>query len=262
MGTPFNKYDVGAIKSKILNPALTSHFYVQIGFPQSARGFLNDNIVGGVNPEQLNLLCSEANLPGSSFNTHENNNDYVGVTERFAYRRVYDDRIELTFYVDADKYTPIRFFESWMKYISGETVRDSSSPYSSYKFKYPDDPEKGYRGDFLSIYKFERSYTNWISYKFVGVYPISIVSMPISYDASSLLKCTVHMTYLRYIISPNINQKAPTTSFPPSLSQELPKFDSGLNLVDLANFNSNFTSVTDHQSPNNPIPFITNQQLF
>jgi hypothetical protein len=29
--------------------------------------------------------------------THESNNDFHGATERFAYRRLYDDRIDLTF---------------------------------------------------------------------------------------------------------------------------------------------------------------------
>jgi hypothetical protein len=60
-------------------------------------------------------------LPGSSLATHENNSDFTGVTEKFAYRRLYDDRIDFTFYVDAENYLPIRFFESWIKFIVGES---------------------------------------------------------------------------------------------------------------------------------------------
>jgi hypothetical protein len=62
-------------------------------------------------------MCSEATLPGSNLATFEINDNFHGVTERHAYRRVYDDRIDLTFYVDADNYIPIRYFETWMKWI-------------------------------------------------------------------------------------------------------------------------------------------------
>jgi hypothetical protein len=34
----------------------------------------------------------------------------------------------------------------------------------------------------------------------VSAYPIAITSMPVSYDASSLLKCTVSFSYIRYYI--------------------------------------------------------------
>ena len=71
--------------------------------------------------EDLNINCSEASLPGSSIATFELQNDYTGVTERLAHRRMYDDRIDFTFYVDADKYTPIRFFERWMRFVTGES---------------------------------------------------------------------------------------------------------------------------------------------
>ena len=42
-----------------------------------------------------------------------------------------------------------------------------------------------------------------LTYKFIGAYPISIVSMPISYEQSQLLKCTVSFTYLRYVMNPS-----------------------------------------------------------
>ena len=54
--------------------------------------------------DQLNLLCAEASLPGSQLATTELTGDFTGVTERHAYRRMYDDRIDLTFYCDADQY--------------------------------------------------------------------------------------------------------------------------------------------------------------
>ena len=63
-------------------------------------------------------MCCEATLPGSSLTTHEVNNDYHGVTEKMAYRRMYDETLGLTFYVDRD-YKVIELIEGWMDYITG-----------------------------------------------------------------------------------------------------------------------------------------------
>jgi len=211
------KVSVDQIKANLLQPALTSHFIVDIPKPKygtSEGGFaryLSDNGVK-YNEEKLRLLCSEATLPGSSIATHENNSDFTGVTEKFAYRRLYDDRIDFTFYVDAENYLPIRFFEAWIKYIVGESVSPGAGRISSkkpeyfYRARYPEYyiAEQG-----LTITKFERTSKNKKSadhegntliYNFVNSYPISITSMPVSYDASSLLKCTVSFSYIRYYV--------------------------------------------------------------
>jgi hypothetical protein len=39
-----------------------------------------------------------------------------------------------------------------------------------------------------------------IKYEFINSYPISVASMPVSYDSSSLLKCSVSLSYIRYMI--------------------------------------------------------------
>lgn len=87
------KVRVDKIKAKLLRPALTSHFLVEIPQPKGSfpSGYLSANGVN-LDQEKLNLLCSEATLPGSSLATHENNSDFPGVTQKFAYRRLYDDR--------------------------------------------------------------------------------------------------------------------------------------------------------------------------
>ncbi len=199
------KVSVGKIKAKLLRPALTSHFLVEIPQPKFPSGYLSGNGVN-LDQEKLNLLCSEATLPGSSLATHENNSDFTGVTQKFAYRRLYDDRIDFTFYVDADNYLPIKYFESWIKFIVGESK--SADPESGklsikkseyfYRVKYPDDyiTQSG-----LKVTKFERDHTGTeLTYNFVSAYPIAVTSMPVSYDASSLLKCTVSFSYIRYYI--------------------------------------------------------------
>ena len=116
---------IAQIKTSLLHPATTSHFEVAIGLPAklTSGGYLNDNGInlGTNNLDKLNLLCCEATLPGSNLATLELTNDHTGVTERHAYRRVYDDRIDLTFYVDAENYLPIRVFETWMKFIAQES---------------------------------------------------------------------------------------------------------------------------------------------
>ena len=187
---------VSDIKSNLLRPALTSHFEVFIVLPEFAK------VPNPVTQDQLYLQCSEASLPGSSLATFEINNDHHGVTERHAYRRIFDDRIDLTFYVDADNYLPIRTFEKWIGGIVNgnkdqKELKLSQSEYY-YTALYPDD----YRAD-LYITKFERSYgadSSNIKYTFVKAFPISISAMPVSYDSSNLLKCSVAFTYLRYFI--------------------------------------------------------------
>lgn len=208
---------VSQIKSALLHPATTSHFEIELSLPQklTSGGYLNQNgiQINSVNFDKLNLLCSEASLPGSNLATLELTNDYTGVTERHAYRRVYDDRIDLTFYVDAENYLPIRVFETWIKYIAQEasdTPQQEKGNITSrdenyfYRFQYVDD----YRANKLSVIKFEKStlgakgnLASTLQYDFIKTYPISVSSMPVSYESSSLLKCMVSMTYIRYILN-------------------------------------------------------------
>ena len=39
-----------------------------------------------------------------------------------------------------------------------------------------------------------------LTYTFTRAFPLSIASMPVSYDQSNLLKCTVSMSYVRYVV--------------------------------------------------------------
>ena len=218
---------IAQIKSGLLRPALTSHFEVQIPI---GSGNLN-TLLKGITPstgeqDVLNISCSEASLPGSSIATFEVQNDFTGVTERYAHRRMYDDRIDFTFYVDAEKYTPIRFFERWMRFVTGESgprSDGSSIELNKVNYHYRMNFPKEYRCETgLKVIKFERDYKtelvvdskkgtphghSSLEYEFIGAYPISVSSMPVSYDSSTLLKCSVSMTYLRYVIKEIIQPK-------------------------------------------------------
>lgn len=211
---------IDSIKDKLLRPALTSHFICDFPFPARRSG---DKDYGGLKEwvsqqsyglninseliERMQLLCSEASLPGASLLTHEINNDYTGVTERHAYRRSFDDRADFTFYVDHN-YDIIKIFQLWISYIANEkeyTDTDSGPDYNlgtgsrtfNYRNRFPDD----YMSDSISITKFERDFDRkFLRYEFINAYPISINSIPVSYENSQVLKCTVSFTYSRYIM--------------------------------------------------------------
>ena len=215
---------IADIKSALLNPATTSHFEVTIAKPPGLTDkYLEDNrVYFTTNQGKLNLLCSDALLPGSTFTTHDITGDYHGSIHRHAYRRLYDDRIDLSFYVNAEDYLPIRFFETWMKYIAGEQIASSESSRLSvsaeeyfYRMNYPDQYilKQG-----LTVTKFERSSLgggkggDTLIYNFVNVFPIALNSMPVSYDTSSLLKCTVSLSYIRYYVTPQDPTATPETT--------------------------------------------------
>lgn len=199
-------FNVGEIKSRVLNIAQTSLYQVNLTPPPNLRSFLE---FSGRNLypfaiENIELLCSEASLPGSSLATHDVTNDYHGVTEKMAYRRIYDDTLDLTFYVDRN-YNVIEFFDGWINYIAGEGSRrdsglareDFKSPYVNNRVIYPDT----YKAD-VYLTKFEKdryAAGTVMNYTFVKAFPINIVSMPISYEQSQLLKCTVSFSYIRYV---------------------------------------------------------------
>ena len=207
---PIQIRTIDTIKATLLTPALTSHFDVQIPVPNGSLGTKLKNLLG-TNQDRLNIMCSDASLPGSSLATLELTNDYHGVTEKHAYRRIFEDRIDLTFHVDANGYIPIKFFETWMSEIMNEDSDEARNKNYFYRSKYPDE----YMADQgLKIIKFERDHNRSMEYEFFRTFPLAINSMPVTYDASSLLKCTVSMCYIRYILrkpsSPTTQQPAAT----------------------------------------------------
>ena len=118
-----NRKSLSDIRATILRPAMTSQFMMYVDFPSEVKSYMSSRGLadpqGGVLRGGLNLACSEASLPGSSLATLEQTSDRTGVTERHVHRRMFDDRIDLTFYVDAQNYLPIKAFEYWKEYITG-----------------------------------------------------------------------------------------------------------------------------------------------
>ena len=242
---------VSDVVSNLLQPSLTSHFDVLIGLPQSSLGTRLRSFLGP-KQDKLHLMCSEAVLPGSQLATTEMNNDFTGVTERHAYRRIYDETIDLTFFVDAENYLPIRFFEEWISGTVNEDQEEALAKNYFYRVKFPDEyiADQG-----LKVVKFEKDIRTTrkvgnrhfelpnrdaakLEYQFVRSFPRSITSMPVTYDSSSLLKCSVQMTYTRYVITRSTGGNSGAGVFNPFQQSQ---FNSGgflsntaANLVDAA----------------------------
>lgn len=218
MPTPVRKA-VADIKSQLLNPALTSHFQCWFQPPERVIAWMQEQSRLGYgipysgNEEFISIACMDASLPGSSLMTHEQNNDFHGITERHAYRRDYGSGVDFTFIVDNNHHL-IFFFENWTRYIVNEVIGGGNSDYPDIqdfqrgysRVNYPDNYKTPYG---LYINKFERDYQGSLgmTYQFLNAYPTSITSMPVSYESSQLLKCTVTFTYTRYIAQPTF---APT----------------------------------------------------
>ena len=197
-----NKINTSTIKSRILNLAQTSVYQIKMQPPAPVRGFLNNSDPDfdyGEDGLDIVLLCSNASLPGQSLATHDVTLDYPGVTEKMAYRKVFDDRLDFTFMVDKD-YNVIQFFEGWINYITGQGTTFTNEEYLSrsryYRMNYP----SNYKTDNLYISKFEKDVQGYyLTYQFIGAFPISIAPTAVSYDATASLNYTASFNYMRYV---------------------------------------------------------------
>ena len=95
-------------------------------------------------------------------------------------------------------------------------TRENHNDTFYYRMKFP----KKYKGG-LEITKFEknlfsqdpvRGRTRPLTYTFIDAFPRSISAIPVSYDASDLLKCSVSFSYTRYSAKP-ANNNAMDPSF-------------------------------------------------
>ena len=210
-------YKTSELKTRITHLAQTSVYQLKIQPPTGLFSLLREtgrdldyNRAG----ENIELLCDSAVLPGSSFATHEPTNDYAGVTERMAYRRMYDGTLDLSFMVDRN-YNVIEMLDGWLDFISGVGITGSRQSYKSrhvnYRMTYPEQ----YRTE-LYLTKFEKdvSYPDEFSttvarstperpkqllYTFVGAFPSSVTSTPVSYGPSDVLRVNVSFSYMRYV---------------------------------------------------------------
>ena len=177
--------------------------------------------------EKLSIMCAEAEIPGTSFQTSLAVGHHQGIQEEFPNLRTFPP-LNLTFYVDAD-HVVLEIFESWMTYINPITnAKRSVNAYG--RFNYPEDYK-----EILHITKFERdtfldelpakttppqlprkSPTRLTSYEFVNVWPTNMTSMRVDYGDTNVLRCSVQFAYDRFFTSFNyldINNAVESTYF-------------------------------------------------
>ena len=175
--------------------------------------------------QKYDFLCSQASLPGASFDVSEEMGSRQGMIERFASRRVYN-QFDLTFYID-NNYDVLRMFEEWMNYINpvynesnGRYDGAEGSQLNAYqerntysRFRYPDDYRR-----MIAITKFERDFLKnpnernntfknmpLLTYRFIDTFPVDINAVQMSYDSSTFLQVTVVFAYLRHTIEKHGN---------------------------------------------------------
>ena len=186
---------ISDFKPLFTNLAQTSHFQVIFGgLPGQLLAYL---YLRGVEPrfiaENAGLLCFSASLPGSSFATADVNNNFTGVNERVAHRRIFTE-IGLEFYVDND-YRTLKFIEHWMEFISGGSNADPYREGYYFRMQYPE----SYKSNTTKIIKFDRDYNREIEYNFFGLFPLALNSTPVSYNGSDVLRISTTFNYERYV---------------------------------------------------------------
>ena len=186
---------ISDIMPKLQNVAQTSKYLVKFALPPSdlkthlRRKGVNDRFIA----EDVGLLCYDAVLPGSAMATKNTAGDYQGVVERFAHTRNFT-QINFEFYVD-NEYKSLRFLEHWMEYISGASPKNPSGDAYYFRLQYPD----AYKSNDTRIVKFEKNHFQFLEYRFVGLFPLSLNSTKVSYQSSTVLKATASFSYDRYI---------------------------------------------------------------
>ena len=121
------KFKISDIKPLITNLAQTSHYQVIFGGLSgellqylSVRGVTQSFISEGAG-----LLCYSASLPTTSLGVKMVDGNYTGITENFAYNRIYPE-ITLEFYVDSD-YRSLKFLETWMEFTASGSHNNINS---------------------------------------------------------------------------------------------------------------------------------------
>ena len=150
----------------------------------------------------MSLLCTQAEIPGTSFTTDLAVGHHQGIQESFPNLRNFPP-LNLTFYCDADMVI-LEVLERWMSYIN--PVQKNKRDYAAYtRFNYPEDYK-----EILHVTKFERDSFNeekaeyqssMAHYEFVNIWPTDLTSMRVAYGEPNVLQCSVQFAYDRFFSS-------------------------------------------------------------
>ena len=145
--------------------------------------------------EKMSIMCTEAEIPGTSFQTSLAVGHHQGIQEEFPNLRTFPP-LNLTFYVDAD-HVILEVLETWMTYIN--PITNNKRNFNAFgRFNYPE----SYK-EIMHITKFERdafqnNRSKLSSYEFVNVWPTNLASMRVAYGETNVLRLSVQLAYDRF----------------------------------------------------------------
>jgi len=198
------------IKDTVAKPALDTFYQVDFSFSSNVDRWLNveataydrqttnlasgsKRLSGSTVKRKMMLLCSEAEIPGTSFQTTDAVGQHQGITEVFPTYRDFPP-LNLSFYLDSE-HVALELFESWMQYINPlQTPDKQKNAYS--RFAYPETYKER-----LHITKYERDFktgSKMSQYEFVNVFPTNLTSMRVNYGSSAVVKVSVQLAYDRF----------------------------------------------------------------
>ena len=208
------KGSVDKIRDTIARPSLDTFYQVNFSFGKFST-WLKDSPVkdlavkrsqGRNFMQKMSILCTQAEIPGTSYVESTAIGHHQGIQETFPNLRNFPP-LNLVFYCDADMII-LEVLETWMTYINPiATNKRRRNAYG--RFNYPEDYKET-----IHITKYERdslphikdSQTKMTSYEFVNIWPTNLASMRVAYGQSNVLKCAVQFAYDRFFTDFNYNQ--------------------------------------------------------
>ena len=200
------KGNIADVRDSIARPSLDTLYQVSFSFGNYETWLEkvpNKNRNQGRDfQRKMSLLCTQAEIPGTQYETNLAVGHYQGIQEEFPVIRNFPP-LNLTFYCDADMVI-LEVLETWMTYINPiQGNKRNSSAYT--RFNYPRDYK-----EIIHITKFERDTfidkdpqtsdykTNLTSYEFVNIWPTNMTSMRVAYGDPNVLQCNVQFAYDRF----------------------------------------------------------------
>ena len=203
---------IDKIRETVARPSLDTYYQVIFSFggewlsTLSSLGQGSTRTQGKGFQEKMSLLCTQAEIPGTSYVPSSAIGHRQGIQEEFPNLRNFPP-LNLSFYCDAD-HVILEVLETWMTYINPiQTGSRQANAYS--RFNYPEEYKET-----IHITKFERdtfiresrnsSYQSDITmYEFVNAWPSDLTSMRVAYGDSNVLKCTIQFAYDRFFTTFN-----------------------------------------------------------
>ena len=203
---------VDKIRDTVARPSLDTYYQVIFSFggpwleTLGSLGQGSARTQGKGFQEKMSLLCTQAEIPGTSYVPSSAIGHRQGIQEEFPNLRNFPP-LNLSFYCDAD-HVILEVLETWMTYINPiQTGSRQANAYS--RFNYPEEYKET-----IHISKFERdtfiedsrnaSYKSDITmYEFVNIWPTDLTSMRVAYGDSNVLRCSIQFAYDRFFTTFN-----------------------------------------------------------